>query len=1015
MDEYRGHGYCLNQLETRAQAIVDELRNHIVEKRIQIDDFLIKPTGYKSGSKMPKIDSSFKEFKKDDQWGGKKDSHFWFYKRINFKQRKGYRLDLRITTAIRGWDASNPQFILYIDGEAICGLDINHETVSINLQGEHDLYLYAYTKTDEDSLLNLYAYIEYVDIEIENLYYNLYVPYTAIKDLYETEHVYHEILSYLNNAINMVDFTDFGDRFKEGVKQANKYLEEEFYGKYCKKTDEKVTCVGHTHIDLAWLWEFRQTREKAQRSFATVCALLDRYKDYTFMSSQVPLYEACKEEDPNLYKRIKEYISEGRWVPEGASYVEMDCNIPSGESLVRQIMYGKKFFKEEFGVDSKCLWLPDVFGYSAALPQILVKSGVDKFVTSKISWSETNTFPYDIFHWVGIDGTPILAHYLTTQDFKRERRVLEGHTMYNAKGMVSQIRGTYNRNQQKYINSDSLAAVGYGDGGGGTTPEDIEVILRTSHGIPTVPTARFRRIDEYLEEVKQSADSNPRTPKWVGELYLEMHRGTYTSQGKNKKNNRKVEFALANAENLSVLSSVLDKNIYKKDDFDKCWKLTLLNQFHDIIPGSSINEVYKQTDKDYYEIFNFTEDISNRVLTNLAKKFKDGQILVYNPNPHSFTGGVDLSGQRYYVKDIPAKGYKVVKIENTISKVKIKDRSLENKFFKVIFDDNLDIISVFDKEENRELLKEGKKIDFLLFENIPHLYANWEIERYYTEKKYDVDNIIGFEKVIEADRAGFKVTRQFDKSIITDTVYLYDKEKKIEFDDEADWKNDMVLLKREFPLDILTDKATCEIQFGNVERPTHQNTSWDEAKFEVCAHKYVDVSEAGYGVAIINDCKYGHSLVNNNIGLSLIKSNSYPDKEADKCKHSFKYAIVPHKHSVNDSNVANIAYQFNNPCLVIPCKGEENKLPLSYSLASVDKDNVFIDTIKPSEDGKGIILRLYEGKKTRSHFDLKLGFDVKEAYLCDLLENDIQKVDVKKNTVSLDIKPFEIITLRLIK
>ena len=1015
MNNVESIGFNNNELQFRVEAVLNILNAELHKNKQPITGFVYKPTDYKKGTVMPVIDDTFVPFGSSDKWGGKRDEHAWFYKKINFPKVDG-RLELGVRTSKNGWDASNPQFMLYIDGKIVQGMDVNHKTAVVNVTGEHDVHLYAYTCTEEDVYLDLITELVVINEDLEKLYYNIYVPCEVLKFTESKKEEHFAISLFLNKAISMLDMRDLNSKeFFDSIKVANKYLEDEFYNKYCKADDvKKVACIGHTHIDIAWRWSVKQTIEKAQRSFATVTALMRQFPNYRFMSSQTFLYKAVKEENPELYERIKELIKEGRWDVEGSSWVEMDCNLVSGESFVRQFLFGKRFFQKEFGVDTKSLWLPDVFGYSAALPQILKKCGINVFVTSKISWNDTNAMPYDTFWWKGIDGTTVLSHFITGQNIcDNEYYKFNRHTTYVSKASPNMVAGTYDRYLQKIINNEAMMTVGYGDGGGGTIPYDCECVERLSKGIPTMPVANFRKVGDYLQEVHQKASDSKYTPNWQGELYLEYHRGTYTSQAKNKMYNRKTEFLLANAETTSVMSNMLTGYPYKKDEINAHWETALVNQFHDIIPGSSIREVYDTTDIEYANTLKFGKDVVTGALNAIAKGVKGKGVLVYNPNPFKFDGLIDYNGKKYFVKDIPSKGYKVCKLIDSASNVVAGDYLLENDFVKVDFDKDFNIVSVYDKKADRQVLKFGQKIKFTAYEDINYMYDAWELSKFYTEKPYDVDDVIKHEIIAENGRKGIKVVRKFVNSTITETVYLCDNDGLIYFEDDIDWNTKHVVLKKEFPIEMNTDKATCEIQYGSVERPTHHNTSWDWAKFEVCAHKYVDVSETDYGVALINDCKYGHSLKDCNLGLTILKCATEPDPNADVGNHVVNFALYPHTGSVNTSNTANKAYVYNNPCYVVGALGGGN-LPDEYSFISCDKDNVVIDCVKQAEDDGNIIVRLYEAKRIRSNATINFGFDVKKVYITDMLENIEKEVVVKDNAITLPINTFEVVTLKVI-
>ncbi|MBO4940261.1 MAG: alpha-mannosidase [Clostridia bacterium] len=1014
MNNLESIGFNNNELQFRAEAVLNILRNELYKNKQPVTGFVYKPTDYKKGTIMPTIDESFIPFAENDQWGGKRDGHAWFYKKINFPKVDG-RLEFGLRTSKSGWDAANSQFMLYIDGKIVQGMDVNHTTAVINVTGEHDVHLYAYTCPGKDVYFDLITELFVINEDLEKLYYNLYVPCEVLKFTEAKKEEHFAISLFLNKAISLLDMRDLNSKeFFDSIKVANKYLEEEFYHGYCNTNDpKKVACIGHTHIDIAWLWSVKQTIEKAQRSFATVTALMQQFPNYRFMSSQTFLYKAVKEENPELYERIKALVKEGRWDVEGSSWVEMDCNLVNGESLVRQFLFGKRFFQKELGVDTKSLWLPDVFGYSAALPQILKKCGINVFVTSKISWNDTNAMPYDTFWWKGIDGSTVLSHFITAQHIQgSEHYKFNRYVTYVANGSPGMVAGTYDRYSQKIVNNEALMTVGFGDGGGGTTPYDCECVERLSKGIPSMPVANFRKVGDYLQEVYQKAENSKYTPNWQGELYLEYHRGTYTSQAKNKRYNRKTEFLLANAETVSAMGNMLTGYPYKKSEINAHWETALVNQFHDIIPGSSIREVYDTTDMEYENTLQFGKDVITGALNAIAKHVKDAGVFVYNPNPFPFNGLVDYNGKKYVVNDIPAKGYKVCHFTEQASRVIANDYLLENDFLKVDFDKDFNIISVYDKKANRQVVKLGQKIKFTAYEDINSRYDAWELSKFYTEKSYDVDNVISHHIVKENGRTGIRIVRKFVNSIITETVYLSDVDGFLYFENDMDWNTKHIVLKKEFPIEMNTDKATCEIQYGSVERPTHHNTSWDWAKFEVCAHKYVDVSETDYGVAVINDCKYGHSLKDCNIGLTILKCATDPDPNADVGNHVVNFALYPHMGAVNTSDTANKAYIYNNPCYAVDAPGGGN-LPNEYSFISCNRDNVFIDCVKQAEDDENLIVRLYEAKRIRTNATIDFGFDVKKVYLTDMLENIEKELDVVNNSVTLPVGTFEIITLKV--
>ena len=1002
--------------EDRLRVFLEEFKKNTVAYSEKIEGFLYKPCEYKVGNELPVVDESFKSFEKNDRWGGKYDAHAWFYKKLIVpKELTGKNLELTVSTQLDGWDAVNPQFIAYVDGKLQQGLDVNHREIFLdNAKGEYDIFLYAYSGRNDcllDFNVTLNAYYE----NARRLYYKIAVPYEVTLYHEPYEKVYVDIENYVVGAINLIDMRVPGSKeFLDSVDTAEAYLDREFYGKYCKKEDVNAVCIGHTHIDVAWLWTLAQTREKVLRSFSTVLELMKKYPEYKFMSSQAQLYKFLKEESPELYAEVKEMVRLGRWEVEGAMWVEADCNLSSGESLVRQILYGKSFFKNEFGVDSKVLWLPDVFGYSAALPQILRKSGVDKFVTSKIGWSETDKMPYDTFFWKGIDGTDIFTYFMTAQDKVRGKKPATNVT-YNAKLNPCQLIGGYDRYQQKDINNEVMITFGYGDGGGGPIRKDLEYYDVLKKGVSGVPCAKMEFAGSFLERIKKRAEKNPKTPCWQGELYLEYHRGTYTSMAQNKKLNRRSEFLYENAEMLSVTAQKLLGKEYPREALHGGWETILLNQFHDIIPGSSIKEVYEVSHRQYEKICEAGKRIKNDAETAVAENINTrGGVLVFNPNSFEASGETKLDGKTVYVKNIPPKGYKVVTDVCNTNSVKVTDKFLENRFFKIKLDKTGAFSSLFDKKNKREVLKKGERGNVLTaYEDIPRDYDNWEISNYYTDKSWEVDSVVSIKPLSDGVRAGIEITRRFLSSTIVQRIWLYENTPKIDFENDIDWKESHILLKTAFPTEINADKATYDIQFGTVERPTHKNTSWDAAKFEVCAHKFADLSEYGYGVSLLNDCKYGYDIHDSVIRLTLIKCGNYPNPDADKCRHKFTYSLFPHSGDFREAGTVKLAYLLNSPLEAKKIESQNGTLPEEYSLLSIDSENVICETVKNAEDGDGVIVRLYECCNSRANVNLTLGFDFDDVYLTDLLENEERKLRKHGRTVNLTLKPFEIVTLKL--
>ncbi len=944
-------------------------------------------------------------------WGGKADAHAWFKFAVRYPQLKdGQEALLQVSTGVNGWDACNPQMLLFYDGVAVRGVDVNH-TKFLLPKNIKEVVAYAYTGTNVTKPLSFDARVIVRDKRIHSLQSKIATMCCILSFAPSESGVRSEISEALKEAVLALDFTEvYSERFYASIEKAEKILCEKSLDKGEKPT---VWSIGHTHIDLAWLWTKEQTKEKVLRSFGTALSLMDEYPEYRFISSQPILYEYVKEQDPAMYARIKEKVASGQWEVEGAMWVEADCNLSSGESLVRQILVGKKFIKDEFGVDSKVLWLPDVFGYSANLPQILDKSGVEKFVTSKISWNEFNRMPHEIFDWQGIDGTKTLAYFMTTQQKIQDEQSVN-YVTYNGSGNPAEVEGTWFRLSDKHLTNDVLMPYGYGDGGGGTTPEMIERMQFLENGVKGCARTKLATATEFFERLDKNLDGK-NLPQWVGELYLEFHRGTYTSIAKNKKNNRKAEFALWRSEWANVLANLLTDKEYPKAMIDACLKTVLTNQFHDILPGSSIKEVYDATDKDYEQVFSELENIEQQAYQTIADGLQESGVVVFNPN--SFTGKatVVLDGTTVGVDSIPSKGYALVKEFVTENSIKATEKSLENAYFALTFNKNGEITSLIDKRINREIAaKNGVLNKLVAYEDLPFEYDNWELKDYYKEKPIAVGKA---EAVIIANdgvRKGLCIKRKYYSSTIEQTVWLYENITRIDFETKIDWREKHTILRAEFETDILADNATYEIQYGSVQRPSHDNTSWDHAKFETCAHKYVDVSEYGYGIALLNDCKYGHDVRGGKIGLSLLKAGTYPNPDADQGEHIFTYSLMPHEGDYRAAGVINEAYALNNPFIAVKGQGKGN-LPTAGGVVAVDKKNVVIEVVKRSEDGKGIVVRAYEsaGGQTRANFTL--GFNAKAVYECNLMEENPSEIAHNGNKIACTFSPFEIKTLHITK
>ncbi len=1031
----------------RVDKICREIQKHIYRKEVVYSNYKYVDGNYHNIDLIKDVpESSFRDFAPGDLWGGR-DCHGWFKFDVTIPEDfKGGTAALHLSTFEEGWDATNPQFIVYVNGENVQGADINHREVILTHDAQPgDVYkidLHAYAGMLDDKKATLNAKLVLIDMDARELYWNLKVPVDVCKELDPNDKRRVDMVNALNDAINLFDLRKvYSPEYDESIKATNKFLSEKFYGELCGHDDVIATCVGHTHIDVAWLWTVAQTREKVARSFSTVLKLMEEYPEYVFMSSQPQLYKMLKEDHPKVYEKVKEKIKEGVWEPEGAMWLEADCNVTSGESLVRQILHGKRFFKEEFGVDNKILWLPDVFGYSAAIPQILKKSGVKYFMTTKISWNQFNKIPNDTFMWQGIDGSEVFTYFITTSGPGQDKQ--SHFTTYNGHIQPDTLIGAWRRYQNKDLTNDVLIAFGWGDGGGGATLEMLENARRLSKGIPGAPKVKMGTSLDYFERLEKEAEKSKNgLPKWVGELYLEYHRGTYTSMARNKRDNRKCENLYVALEKLSALSMMLGNN-YPQESINSSWETILLNQFHDIIPGSSIKDVYDVTKVEYKELLDkvnyMIDDSLNKITENI--NIKEKSIVVFNTlgfnrddiaeftipeginNPAVVdTCGTIVTCQKvsdnkaiFFASNIPANGYKVYKIVesegNSSDNVKLTVDCAENKFFTMKFDDNGQITSFINKKNNREILKDGFVGNQLqAFEDKPMCFDNWDIDIYYKEKMWKIDDVQSIEVIEEGPvRSTLKVVKKFLDSTIIQKIHVYNDIERVDFETYVDWKEKDVLVKVLFPIDINTSEATYEIQYGNVKRPTHNNTSWDMARFEVCGHKWADLSEGDFGVSILNDSKYGHDIVDGNMRLTLLKSTCDPNPDADKEEHFFTYSLFAHDGTWKEAKTTNSAYNLNNKLLTKVCDPHTGSLDETLSIAKVDKDNVMIEVIKKAEDSDHLIVRLYEFNNKRTNVCLEFMKNIHEAYECDLLENiEEGYLDISDNKVRFEIKPYEI-------
>jgi alpha-mannosidase len=954
-------------------------------------------------------------------------------------------------------DFSHPEALAYIDGEPWASADRHHQEIllpgKMNDGQQHILALHGWTGLgngipDAKLFMRECAVVQ-IDQPTRDFVAAARIASTVARQLDDNDPVKGRLYNALDAAFKAVDTRHpMGtSAFYESVPAALKTLKAEIQAAGAPMNVD-IIGVGHAHIDVAWLWTLGQTRRKAGRTFSNVLRLMEQFPDYKFTQSQPQLYQYTEENYPQIFEQIKDRVKEGRWELIGGTWVEPDCNAIGAESLARQFLLGRSYFRRHFGdVDTPLLWLPDTFGYSWALPQLIKLAGMKYFITHKMSWNQYNQMPYQILWWQGLDGTRVLTHFLTTLD---NGEYLPHATTYNGLANAKEIFGTWKNFRQKETHNELITAYGYGDGGGGPTREMIENIqnLAEHPGAPRVRTGTVREFMDRLEE--EVADE---LPVWNGEFYLEYHRGTYTSQAKTKRNNRKSEFLLHDAEFLAAWASLNANYPYPHEALRKAWELVCLNQFHDILPGSSIGEVYVDSAEDFRIIRELGETVRDNALEAIAQTLPaDTGIIAINPTSfggqrvgllsEALTVGQEIvdsrtgmgllsqqteNGTLIEFDIIPpyaavplrlASGTSTARTESLVASRSASGAVLENDYLRVEFNNGGDITRLCDKQAEREVLAEGEIGNALLaFEDRPMNYDAWDIDIYYEDRTEKVEGVESFE-VIETGpiRAGFSIKRRYMNSTIEQRIYLYRTGKNIEFDTRIDWHEHHILLKVAFPVNVLSPMATYDIQWGNVQRPTHRNTSWDWARFETCAHKWADLSEGDYGVALLNDCKYGYDIHDNVIRLTLLKSATDPDPNADQGEHVFTYSLLPHIGDWREGGVVEAAYDLNNPLILRRIAGGgAGTAQAMTSFLSVDKSNIIIETVKQAEDGNGVIVRLYENERKRGKVTLTTGFPLQASHICNLLEEDDTSLEISgDHQVSLDFTPYQIINLRLI-
>ncbi len=1026
---------------------ISELQEYRYRDVIHLDAFAVQEdTQGVVNPTLPQSFAGWDTLRVGDTWKGR-DRFLWMHKEITIPAEWRGKKIVGIFDFGNTGAGNNSGFesMLYVNGEMYQGVDVNHKEAFFDEK---------YCGTVLDVTFRLWSGLEgggvptpqehriaradlaWLDEKVDDFYYLASMVWQTIRELDDCDPTQHELRTALDRACHCIDWAYPGsEAFYESVHEADALLNEAIDGME-KHSKVEIRCVGHTHIDVAWLWRLKHTREKCSRSFSTVLRLMEQYPEYIFLQTQPQLYEYMKEEFPEIYAKIKERVAEGRWEADGAMWVEADCNLTSGESLTRQILLGSKFLKEEFGKEVEYLWLPDVFGYSWALPQILKKAGINTFMTTKISWNQYNRMPHDTFKWKGIDGSEVLTHFITTPDPWNEPG--SWFYTYNGKLLPRTVKGTWDAYSEKEMNKELLISFGYGDGGGGVNRDMLENRRRIDK-IPGLPSLKISTAAEFFRNLHETVENTDQyVHTWDGELYLEYHRGTYTSQGYNKRMNRKMELLYRNAEWLAVMSGIRQGSLEyaEQEELTKGWKHILTNQFHDIIPGSSIHEVYEDSRKDYAYIESVAREVEQEAVAQITEAQADAYtvwnasawkrteiVAVPNERAGSYRDaeGHELTAQPagavtyVEVPEVPAAGAKTIffeekKTEEPEGRFLISGRDIETPFYQLSINHYGQITRLYDKMFEREVLPKGERANVLqMFEDKPLDNDAWDIDIFYQQKMREITDLTRFE-VTECGALQMKIRMEWSymNSSIQQDMILYSGSRRIDFRTTVDYHEQHQLLKAAFPVDIRSTFGTYDVQYGNVRRPNHWNTSWDQARFESVAHRWADLSERNYGVSILNDCKYGHDIKDHVMRISLLRAGTHPDHLQDQGLHEFTYALLPHGGDFVEGNVVQEAYALNDPMRVT---GGISKLGYE-SFITFDNAQVELDAVKKSEDGSYIVIRFHEFAGSAQKVTLRPGFAFTSWMECDLRERPVSEASPEKE-ITLKLHAYEIKTILL--
>ncbi|KAF2234544.1 glycoside hydrolase family 38 protein [Viridothelium virens] len=1014
-----------------------------------------------------------------------------------------FRIHLTIPTSIKSdghlefhWDANNEGLIWLEDGTPVHGLTGGGERVEWILPEkwrdgkEHIFYVEmacngmfgnapggdSIQPPKPDKYFTLHtADIVSVDLEARALYIDFWIIGDAAREFPEDSWEEHEALQVCNSIMDIfIEGNGSQESIREGRKLAQKYIGTKVDSSKVYDTDYEaiVSAIGHCHIDTCWLWPWAETKRKIARSWSNQCDLMDRYPEHRFCCSQAQQYKWLEQLYPSVYDRVKEKVKQGTFQPIGGSWVEHDTNMPSGESLTRQFLYGQRFFESRFGQRCKTFWLPDTFGYSTQLPQLCRLAGMSRFFTQKLSWNNINNFPHTTFNWVALDGSQVICH-------------MAPDNTYTAEAHFGDVKRSVTQHKSMDQDATSLLVFGKGDGGGGPTWEHIEKLRRCrgiSDQVGLLPRVKMGdSVDDFFARLEKKAENGTEFVTWYGELYFELHRGTYTTQANNKWNNRKAEILLHDIEYFATMATLKDTikgeksgYSYPKKDLDDMWEAVLLCQFHDCLPGSAIEMCYDDSDELYAKVFDTGKKLLKDALTALGFvdiNSSEGRLTGLNTLPWSrksieeFTSPVEDSTHGLvvgstglaYVEPLESQltGNSLACVKETKPGIFV----LSNARFRLEVVAGA-ITSLYDLYERRQLVPPGSKANQLvLYDDKPLYWQAWDVEVYHLRSRTELQG--GESKIVESgpNRVAVATTTKIsEKSWIRTTISLDALEPSVRTRDstttsststvdpcplasashtitvsaEAEWHETMKFLKVEFPTTIHNTDATYETQYGLVRRPTHYNTSWDMAKFEVCCHRFADLSDANYGLSILNDSKYGFATQGSTMRLSLLRAPKAPDAHADMGRHVMKWGLLPHQGPVGQESVR-AGFEFNYPVRIRRFAGKDKELgEVGVLLRSLTVESrsggLVLDWVKRGEDdedvsrreglpvreGRSVVVRVYDALGAWTRGSLSWGaLPVRKVWRTNLLEDDEVEVPTKDKSIEVQVRAFEVVTWRL--